>query len=468
MGLGLAVGGCASVSGPAADVVAAGPQAPERFAQAPAETPDNPGPAPSDWISQFNTADLAGVVAEALTANPDLIAATARAEASEARARGGLGRWLPDLDISLSGVRTGTPPPGGGDRIEVDSASSRLSASWEADVWGRVADGVRAGFAENRAAQADLNGARLSIAGQTARAWVDLTSAQQQLALAEEDLATRQRALDITERRYARGLTSSLALRTARSQTASARAQRAAQADATLGAARRLQSLMGRYPDGAMRVNTPLPVLTDIQAAGAPAEILRRRPDVLAAQARLESAGLRANQARKALLPRLTLQASGLGAGTGLADITDVDGLVTQLVAGLTLPLFQGGALRADATAARAEAKAAAANYVDATINAWREVEAALSADASLSLRETELAAAAAEAREAQALAEREYERGVATIFELIDSYSRRIDAERALIDARADRVSNRIAYHVALGGGADTGGLAPQDQAKD
>jgi outer membrane protein TolC len=115
-------------------------------------------------------------------------------------------------------------------------------------------------------------------------------------------------------------------------------------------------------------------------------------------------------------------------------------------------PIFQGGALRAEVRASRADLEAAAQSYVSTALTAWDEVEAAITADASLARQETELASAAEEAREAQLLAEREYARGVATIFELIDAYQRRIDAERGFISARARRVANRITYHVALG----------------
>ena len=104
--------------------------------------------------------------------------------------------------------------------------------------------------------------------------------------------------------------------------------------------------------------------------------------------------------------------------------------------------------------------RAAASEYVRTSIAAWREVEGTISADQSLEVREEQFSIAADEAREAQSLAEREYARGVATLFELIDAYTRRIDAERGLIAARSARVSNRIAYHVALGGGARSGGI--------
>lgn len=465
IGIGLAAmaGSCATKEEPPAPptVFAASEQAISSH-EAAIRTPEEA------WIDSFATPELTGYVAEALKANPSLHAAEERARASRERARASAGSWLPDLNITLGTSRTETPVSGSSDRLRFDESTSRLSTTWEADLWGRVFDGTRASFADSRAANADLDGARLSIAGQTASAWIDLVQARQLATLAEEDLAQRERALDITNRRYAAGLLTALSVRTARSQVASARAQLAAQKDFLLQSSRRLQTLLARYPDAALFTQSELPSLEPIAAAGAPVDLLARRPDVAAAEARLEASGLRASQARKALLPRLTLSATASGSGDGLRDITDVDGLITQVLAGLTAPLFNGGALRAEARASQADARASAANYVTTAISAWGEVEGALSADAAFAIRETELASAADEAREAQKLAEREYASGVATIFELIDAYTRRIDAERGLIQARAARASNRVTYHVALGGGAETGGLAPANSAEN
>jgi NodT family efflux transporter outer membrane factor (OMF) lipoprotein len=305
-----------------------------------------------------------------------------------------------------------------------------------------------------------LNGARLSVAGQASRAWVDLIEAQQLLALAQEDLQTRERALDLTQRRYDAGIATSLALRTARSQVASARAFEAQAQDSLLIASRRLQGIMGRYPDGTLRAEGDLPHLSAIAAAGAPADLLERRPDVLASENRMRAAGFRIHEARAAMLPRLTLTGTAGNSGTALNQIDDSANMISNLIAGLTMPIFNGGALLAESRATVNDRRAAAAEYVQTSLAAWREVEGSISADQSLEVREREFTTAAEEARAAQDLAEREYARGVATLFELIDAYTRRIDAERGMITARAARVSNRIAYHVALGGGARTGGI--------
>lgn len=458
-GLTALAGGCVSTPEP--------PAPPPVFAAAELAGPDaavtDEAAIEREWVETFATPELSGLVGEAVKANPFLRAARERARAARNRAQGGAGDWLPDLNIGFFTSRTETPIAGtpGPDRTRVDLTTSELSSTWEADVWGRVLDRTRARFADSRAANADLAGARLSIAGQTARAWIDLVQSRQLAALADEDLAQRERALDITDRRYASGLANALAVRTARSQVASARATQAQLADALLRSSRRLQTLLARYPDATLRTDAALPQLPPITAAGAPADLLARRPDVAAAEARLDAAGLRASEARKAILPRLTISATASGAGDGLRDVTDIDSLVTQVLGGLALPLFNGGSLRAEARASNADARAAAASYVETAIGAWREVEDALSADGAFAVRETELTRAAEEAREAQRLAEREYSGGVATIFELIDAYTRRIDAERGLIQTRADRASNRVDYHVALGGGAKAGGLA-------
>lgn len=413
------------------------------------------------WLDDLNSTEMSTLAREALAGSPDLQIVEARYRAARWRARGAFGgNLLPSLSVGVDGTRTEEPIAGSDARLRTEFMTSSVVASWEIDLWGRLASRALASDLSADAAEEDLNGARLSVAGQSAQAWVDLIEAQQLVALAQEDLETRERALDLTQRRYDAGIASSLALRTARSQVASARAIQAAAQDALLIASRRLQEVMGRYPDGALRAAGELPTLAALAAAGAPADLLERRPDVLAAENRMRAAGFRMHEARAAMLPRLTLRGTAGATGPALNRIDDSANMISNLIAGISMPIFQGGALLAESRATVADRRAAASDYVRATIAAWREVEGAISADQSLEVRETQFAIAADEAREAQELAEREYARGVATLFELIDAYTRRIDAERGLIQARAARVSNRITYHVALGGGARTGGI--------
>jgi NodT family efflux transporter outer membrane factor (OMF) lipoprotein len=417
------------------------------------------------WLDDLNSNEMSAMAREALAGSPDLQIVEARYRAARWRARGSFGgNLLPSLSIGGDATRTEEPDTldvdPNNDRIRTEFMTSSVVASWEIDLWGRLASRALASDLGADAAKEDLNDARLSVAGQSSQAWVDLIEAQQLLALAQEDLQTRERALDLTQRRYDAGIAASLALRTARSQVASARAFQAQAQDALLIASRRLQEIMGRYPDGTLRAEGELPQLALLAAAGAPEDLLERRPDVLAAEDRMRAAGFRIHEARAAMLPRLTLTGTAGSTGTALNQIDDSANMISNIIAGLSMPIFNGGALLAESRATVADRRAAAADYVRTSIAAWREVEATISADQSLDVREAQFGIAADEAREAQELAEREYARGVATLFELIDAYTRRIDAERGLITARAARVSNRISYHVALGGGARTGGI--------
>ncbi|UPT63750.1 MAG: efflux transporter outer membrane subunit [Hyphomonadaceae bacterium JAD_PAG50586_4] len=413
------------------------------------------------WLDDLNSQEMSTLAREALAGSPDLQVIEAQYRAARWRARGAFGGNLaPSLSVGVDGTRTEEPIAGSDSRVRTEFMTSSVVASWEIDLWGRLTARAMASDLNADAAEEDLYGARLSVAGQSSQAWVSLIEAQQLLALAREDLQTRERALDLTQRRYDAGIASSLNLRTARSQVASARAAEAGAQDGLLIASRRLQEIMGRYPDGALRAQGDLPQLAPLTAAGAPADLLERRPDVLASENRMRAAGFRIHEARAALLPRLTLRANAGSTGEGINDIDDSANMVSNLIGGITMPIFNGGALLSESRASVADRRAAAAGYVRTSIAAWREVEGTISADTSLETRERQFAIAADESRAAQELAEREYSRGVATLFDLIDAYTRRIDAERGLISARADRVSNRIAYHVALGGGARTGGI--------
>lgn len=414
------------------------------------------------WLDDLSSPEMSALAREALAGSPELQIVEAQYRAARWRARGAFGgNLLPTLGIGVEGVRTEDPagaPPG--ERIRTEFMTSNVSASWEIDLWGRLTARALASDSNADAAEEDLNSARLSVAGQSARAWVDLIEAQQLYDLAVEDLQTRERALDLTQRRYDVGVATSLNLRTARSQVASARANAAQAEEQVRINARRLQEIMGRYPDGVLRAEGALPQLAALSAAGAPADLLDRRPDILAAENRLRAAGFRVHEARAAMLPRLTLSGNAGASGQGIDDIDDSVNMISNLIGGVAWPIFNGGALFSESRASVADRRAAASDYVRTAIGAWREVEGAISADQSLDVREREFAVAAEEARQAQDLAEREYARGVATLFELIDAYTRRIDAERGLITARSARVSNRITYHVALGGGARTGGI--------
>ena len=487
------------------------PEIPEEWAaNAEAET------APTgDWLAAFEDTTLRGLVDEAILQNNDILAAVARLEQERQNSKTARAGLLPTLDASfgagrnaivtdptfaaqaggggseVSGLRareiedqfgidvdgdgnldgldltrpdpiTGEPVTGQDGIVDADLPNRRLYINnyslgadirWELDVWGRLRDETRAAYRDASAAYADLAAAQLSLAARVAQAWFSLIEARQQRELAERDVEARRNNLRVTERRYDRGVASSLDVRLSRSALGSSRATLASRQRLEQEASRTLEVLLGRYPAAELEAAASLPDLPELDGAGAPGDLLARRPDLLAAEARMEAAGLRARAARKQLLPTITLTSRLNTSGPELSDIIDPERLAGSLAGGLARPLFDGGRLRANAKRARAAAEASLFSYAQTVLTAYQEAENALAAEGLLAAEEEALQLAYEEAAAAEVLTERRYASGAATIFNLLDAQTRRISAESQYIQAQQQRVSNRVQLYLAIGG---------------
>ncbi|MEO1641701.1 MAG: efflux transporter outer membrane subunit [Pseudomonadota bacterium] len=413
------------------------------------------GEAPrGDWLTQFDDEVLVSLVSEALEANPTLRSQYFATEAVRAQARATFGRSLPNITATADVGATSVYFEPTDDRVNDPSFGLGVGVNWEVDLWGRVRAGIDAAEADLLVSEADLAAAQLTLTSQTALGWIDLNAALAQERVAVQTFEARQRALDLTERRLSRGLSTALDVRTARTTLASAEATIALRRQQSKEAARRLEILLGRYPAAEIDAPAALPVLAPLAPAGNPALLLSRRPDVAAAEARVVAAGLRAEEARLALLPSLTITGGASTTETDLADAFDPARIAARLFAGLAAPIFNGGALDAQREAALFRARASVETYAFTALTAWREVEDAITADALLAQQVDALTVALEEARLAEDLAIRQYTNGLVNIFNLIESQTRRLNAESQLITAQAQRASNRVRYHLALGGG--------------
>lgn len=470
-----------------------------------------------DWIAAFDDNTLRSLIDEAIIRNNDLLAAVSRLDQARENSRIARADLLPSLNANfdgrrnaivtdptsaaqagggsdLSGLRardledrfgidtdgdgnpdgldlvdqnnldpiTGQPLSGQDGIIDSDLPNRRLyinnfflgaDISWELDVWGRLRDETRASYKDAAAAYADLAAAELSIAARVAQAWFSLIEARQQRELAERDVEARESNLRVTERRYDRGVASSLDVRLSRSALGSSQSNRALRKRLELEASRTLEVLLGRYPAAELKAAAQLPALPALSGAGAPGDILARRPDLIAAEARMDASGLRSRAARKQLLPTLTLSSRINTSGPDLGDLLDPERLAGNIAGGLAQPLFQGGRLRANAKRARAAAEARVFEYVQTVLTAYQEAENALAAEGLLAEQENALRLAFEEAAAAEELTERRYASGAATIFNLLDAQTRRIQSESQFIQAQQARVSNRVQLYLAIGG---------------
>ncbi|MBL9077902.1 MAG: efflux transporter outer membrane subunit [Planctomycetes bacterium] len=423
-------------------------------------TPPAAAAAPGeDWWTGFGDAQLDARIEAALRDNRDLRAALARLEAAAAARTIAGAEALPQVDAAFDPQRArrlflGFPFGGGG----VPSSTTTtfglsLSVRWELDVWGRVAAGESASIGDLQATAADHAGARLSLGAQVGKAWFAAIAARQQLDLAEATAAAFRATADDVRDRYRRGMRPALDVHQAATNLANAEATVALRRDALQRATRRLDVLTGRYPAGRSIDAVRLPALLPPVPAGLPAELLQRRPDLVAAERRLAAAGCRVDAAKAALYPRLALTASGGTTSTELEDLVDDDFRVWSLAANLLQPLFRGGALRAEVARAQAQRAEALARYGGAVLQAFAEVEGALAAETLLVDRLGAATRSAEHARQARDLARERWQLGLADFLAVADGQRQAYLADAARIDVELARIDNRIDLFLALGG---------------
>lgn len=410
-----------------------------------------------DWISEFESAELEGLVAEALRNNRNLQVAAARVEEARAIARVQTGAMLPQMRFSEAGSLSRINLPdgmGGKVKSETDLYEAGLFLSWEIDLWGKLNNERRAAVLDYEAQSSTLHYAQLSLAGAVVQAWFVMVEAENQLKLAKETEESFTRAARMVRSRYEQGLRRGLDVRLAASNAASAKALSAARTEQVRRASTALEVLLGRYPEGSLVGDGVLPVLTPKKTDALPSELLARRPDLGAAQAQAVAAEFRHSAARKEMLPSVVLNGSGGYQGDELKSLDSPSNLIWSLTGGLLQPIFQGGALKARADAAAARGDQAMAAYAESLLTAFREVETTLFAEETLAATETSLAEAAHEAVEAEKLASDLYSRGLTGIFELLEAQRRSLNAQSSYLEVRRQRLSNRVTLYLALGGG--------------
>ena len=325
---------------------------------------------------------------------------------------------------------------------------------WEIDVWRRIKDQIKSSEAQSLALGSDYAATRLSIAGQVTQAWFNLIEAARLVELSERDVATLQRASELTQRRFEGGVVGSSDVRLARSSVANAEALQATRRQQLAATTRQLEVLLRRYPANELESGLEFPGLPDLPDIGIPGDILERRPDVIAAYYRLESAGLNVDVARKNLLPQFSITSQLSDGAPSVAELFNIDSIVANIAGNISGPIFQGGRIRADIRQQEAEFRTELETYVDIVLQAYLEVENALNAETRLHEREQALERAVEEALKAEQRLELRYTEGLATILQLLDAQTRRISAEGQLISAQKERLANRVRLHLALGGG--------------
>jgi NodT family efflux transporter outer membrane factor (OMF) lipoprotein len=254
-------------------------------------------------------------------------------------------------------------------------------------------------------------------------------------------------------RRYRLGLRPSLDVRLSESNVADAEALLYLRKNQLQKIKRQLETLVGHYPSGSIELSSSLSPELKAVPAGLPADIVKNRPDLIAAEKRLASSYARVIESKRALYPRLSLTASGGTSTNELKNLLDGDFSVWNLIGNLLQPLFQSGKLRAGVDLAKARELEVLALYAQSVLNAYAEVETALEAEGLLAKREKALRTAVDQAIAARNLAQTRYARGLTDLIEVLESQRQAFLSQSQHLIVKRQRLENRIDLYLALGG---------------
>ena len=406
----------------------------------------------AQWWLRFDDPLLAQLVSQAALANTSVRGAQAALRQARAQRDVTAAGLLPTLGSSASAQRNRS-----GDGDAGNTFRAGLDASWELDIFGANRSGLEASDAAARASAASLGAVHVSIAAEVGLAYISLRGAQGRLAIAQSNLAIQRETLQITQWRLQAGLVTELEAEQARASVEQTRAQIPALQTSIEQAQHALAVLTGRPPAAlAATLAAPAPVP---QAAGdlvlsIPAETLRQRPDVLLAEEQAAAALARVAQADRARAPSFKLSGSlGLSALT-LGTLATGPALAGALLAGVSWPLFDGGAGLAQVRVQQAALEQAQAAYHAAVLTALKDVEDALVVLRGDRERLARLQQAADAAANAALLSRQRFASGLVDFQVVLETQRTQLSTEDGVANARADLGADHVRLYKALGGG--------------
>lgn len=405
----------------------------------------------SRWWQRFGDAQMTALIEQSLQANPSMQSAQSSLRQARAQLDVQAASRIPSASAGFDRGRSWE----GGDN-GANSYAARVSASWEADLWGRQANAVQAGEANVQAAVAALEGAHVSLAAEVALNYIELRSLQNRLRIAQDNVGIQRENQQITEWRVQAGLATSLDAEQARSLTAQTAAQIPALESSLAQTRHALAILTGQPPsalDAELLAAQPLPVAPDSLAMTLPADTLRQRPDVRAQEQKVIAAVANLSSQERANFPTLRLSGSlGLNALTlgALSGAT----VVQNIAAGLAAPLFDAGANRAQIRVQQALVEQARISYRSTVLTALQEVEDALVQLQGDKDRLVQLKIAEEAARYAQLLANQRYSSGLVDFQTVLDTQRTLLSSQDSVATAQASISTDYVRLYKALGGG--------------
>ena len=394
-----------------------------------------------NWWTEFGDEQLNALMESTLAGNLSIEQAVARLRQAEAMAvKSGSDRY-PSLNATGAGKTTHSGSRDA-DTVTINDFSLGLSASYELDLWGRVASTRQAAISSLDSSRFDLQTAAMTIAAETVDMYFEWQLLHTRLELLNQQLEDRRKMLSVVEERFKTSSANALDVLNQREKVAAAEAALPSVRNSLQAAGNTLAILTGRPPQTDLGLTVKsLPNLPPRPAAGLPADLLAMRPDLQSAWADLEQADWNVRAAQAARLPTLTLTGSLSTSNENVDKL--FENWIGNLVAGLAVPLIDGGSLRAEARRTKAVSDERVAAYRETVFEALGEVEDALSAEQN---QQDELEALVRQSAFSKAVADetyRRYTRGLETYY----------DALTARVSFQSQQVSELIARYNLLAG---------------
>lgn len=411
------------------------------------------------WWASFGDPVLSDIVRQALANNTDVATAAVRVEEARARLRLATAQQLPNVTLAGGGNRERYVNPFG-EAVEAWAGQGQASIAYDLDLFGRLRTASAAARAALLASEDARESVRLAVAASAASGYIQLRALDARLAVLKATLAAREDALRLAQRRSDAGYSTALELRQAEAQ----RDETAQLVPATELAIRQqedgLSLLLGTTP-GAIPRGAPLESLAlPGPAPVLPATLLRRRPDIAAAEQQLVAADRSLDSARAAFLPSIRLNGDGGYVASSLLLNNPI--AVFSLGGSVFQQLFDGGRLRAQQRGAAAQRDEAAFAYRAAALRAFREVEDALAAIDKTQSQETLLLRERTSTQALLTLATKRYREGYAPYLDQIDAQRTLLGTDLSVVQLRAQRLTAAVSLYQALGGGWSEQPTAP------
>ncbi len=461
------LGGCASDDKP---ILMNAPVLPGHFDAGPSGSAP---PVSMDWPRLFGSAELARLADAALAGNFDIAAAAARIVQADAQAQVAASSLFPNIAGSSDASRRLTP---GTNRSKSgpftssvgNSFSLGLSASYTLDFWGRNRDLAASGALNAEASRYDRDTVALTAQASVANTYFQILTAQDRLRFARQNAATAENVLAAIRARLQVGTGNALDVAQQESVVANQRASIPGLEQTLQQSKVLVATLTGRTPESLRIAGGSLEKISAPRVRpGLPSQLLLRRPDIAAAEARLAAAGANIEAARKAFFPTISLTGQTGLESINLANLLRPEALAASMAAGLTQPIFNGYQLEGQLQQARGRDAELLADYRKAIVDALADVENALIAVRQTAEHERLQSTVVASARRAYQITEERLREGTIDVVTLLNTQLTLFQAQDNLTTTRLQRMQAIVSLFQALGGGftRDVSWLPPEQQ---